>query len=265
MVGQFRLLSVDAYNGGSGSSTVTLNCPGQATVQTIVPAGQSLTLQTGWTGACSPVTVSSSNGYFINLKNLVIEFLGAPLPPPVISAVAAGSITSSGATITWTTNIPANTQVEYGTTTAYGNLTTLDTNLVTSHSVSLTGLTAGTLYHYRVRSTNTSGILAISGDFTFATVSTSTSTVTFDDISPASRVLSGQYPTGIIDWGSGTNWWLSAPYGLFTGQSVSFNTSSQTSASFTFLSNYRLASRQSYNVATDISHVTIIYPPPPPN
>src|SRR5260370_32392361 len=169
MVGQFRLLSVDAYNGGSGSSTVTLNCPGQATVQTIVPAGQSLTLQTGWTGACSPVTVSSSNGYFINLKNLVIEFLGAPLPPPVISAVAAGSITSSRATITWTTNIPANTQVEYGTTTAYGNLTTLDTNLVTSHSVPLPGLAASTLYHYRVRSTNPSGT-AVSGDFTFTTL-----------------------------------------------------------------------------------------------
>src|SRR5260370_6572573 len=187
ILGQFRLLSVDAYNGGSGSSTVTLNCPGQATVQTIVPAGQSLTLQTGWTGACSPVTVSSSNGYFINLKNLVIEFLGAPLPPPVISAVAAGSITSSGATITWTTNIPANTQVEYGTTTAYGNLTTLDTNLVTSHSVPLPGLTASTLYHYRVRSTNTSGIPAISGDFTFTTVATTTPTITFDATSPADR------------------------------------------------------------------------------
>jgi hypothetical protein len=89
--------------------------------------------------------------------------------PPAISNVAAAAITLSGATITWTTDQTSSSRVEYGTTTAYGSQTTLDSNLVTSHSMSLAGLTPGTLYHYRVRSANALGAEAISGDFTFTT------------------------------------------------------------------------------------------------
>jgi hypothetical protein len=71
---------------------------------------------------------------------------------PVISAVTTSAITTSGFTVTWTTDIASNSQVEYGPTAAYGSSTTLDTAMVTSHSVNVTGLTAGTLYHFRVRS-----------------------------------------------------------------------------------------------------------------
>src|SRR5207249_44386 len=72
--------------------------------------------------------------------------------PPVISAVTATSITSSGATITWTTSETSDSQVDYGLTTAYGSTTTLNTSLVTAHSAALSGLAGTTLYHYRVRS-----------------------------------------------------------------------------------------------------------------
>jgi hypothetical protein len=93
--------------------------------------------------------------------------------PPTISSVASGSITSSGATITWTTNEASDTQVEYGTTTSYGSSTTLNTVKVTSHSATLSGLSASTLYHYRVKSRDAAGNLATSGDFTFTTASSS--------------------------------------------------------------------------------------------
>jgi hypothetical protein len=88
---------------------------------------------------------------------------------PVISAVAASSITASGATIGWTTNDASDSQVDYGTTTAYGSANALNGSLVTAHSMSLSGLTGSTLYHYRVRSRDASGNLALSGDFTFTT------------------------------------------------------------------------------------------------
>ena len=88
---------------------------------------------------------------------------------PNISAVTAGAVTSSGATITWTTNQPSNSQVVYGTTTAYGSSSALNTTLVTAHSVVLTGLAAGTTYHYAVKSANSAGVLATSSDATFAT------------------------------------------------------------------------------------------------
>ena len=88
---------------------------------------------------------------------------------PVISAVAASGISISRATITWTTNEASDSQVEYGTTIAYGRSTVLNSSLVTSHSQTLTGLSAGTTYHYRVRSQDASGNLAVSDDFIFRT------------------------------------------------------------------------------------------------
>lgn len=89
---------------------------------------------------------------------------------PVISSINSSSITSSGATITWTTNESSDTQVEYGTTTSYGSSTTLNTALVTSHSQSLSSLTPNTLYHYRVKSKDAAGNLATSADNTFTTL-----------------------------------------------------------------------------------------------
>src|SRR5205814_477907 len=88
---------------------------------------------------------------------------------PLISAVNAGLVSTSGATITWTTDQPSDSQVEYGTTATYGSMAPLSSTLVTSHAQALTGLTTNTVYHYRVRSTNASGQLALSGDVTFQT------------------------------------------------------------------------------------------------
>jgi hypothetical protein len=69
--------------------------------------------------------------------------------------------------ITWSTPVPGDSLVEYGTTTAYG-LNKYDGTSVTAHSVQLTGLAAATQYHYRV-STLGAGFYAASTDFTFTT------------------------------------------------------------------------------------------------
>ena len=55
------------------------------------------------------------------------------------------NITRSGATVTWSTNEAADSQVEYGTSTAYGAASALDPALVTNHTVTLTGEATGTL------------------------------------------------------------------------------------------------------------------------
>jgi hypothetical protein len=91
---------------------------------------------------------------------------------PSISAISVSAITTTGATITWTTDVAATSQVEYGTTTAYGSVSVLNSTLVTSHSQLLAGLTAGTLYHYRVHSKNSAGVESISADAAFSTNST---------------------------------------------------------------------------------------------
>ncbi len=90
--------------------------------------------------------------------------------PPSISGISPSGITSSGASIAWTTNEASDSQVEYGPTTSYGQSTPLDTTRVTAHSTALSGLQSSTLYHYRVKSRDAAGNLATSADQTFTTL-----------------------------------------------------------------------------------------------
>ena len=89
--------------------------------------------------------------------------------PPAISAIQVTQLTSQGARVSWTTNEASDTQVEYGVTTSYGSTTALDSALATSHGATITGLLPDTLYHYRVRSRDMVGNLAMSADGTFRT------------------------------------------------------------------------------------------------
>lgn len=91
--------------------------------------------------------------------------------PPAISSVNAIAITLNEATITWATDEPADSQVQYGATTAYGSATGLNPAMATAHSQGLTGLQPGTVYHYRVLSRDAAGNLATSSDVTFTTAS----------------------------------------------------------------------------------------------
>jgi len=86
-----------------------------------------------------------------------------------ISGVKASNITDVSVTISWVTDKPATSQMEYGTTDAYGSTTTLDQKLTTSHSITLTGLKPSTTYHFKVKSKDASGNEATSQDQTFTT------------------------------------------------------------------------------------------------
>ena len=99
-------------------------------------------------------------------------FITLALPdttPPVITEVNGSNVVESSATITWTTDEPATSQVEYGKTTDYGLTTALDESLVTSHCVSLNGLEPSTTYHFRANSKDETGNEALSDNYTFVT------------------------------------------------------------------------------------------------
>lgn len=89
-------------------------------------------------------------------------------PPPQISGVSVSSVTNTQATIQWTTDQASSSQVEYGATASYGMGSPLNSDPVTSHSVTLTGLTPSATYHFRVKSGAPSGDSA-SGDYSFTT------------------------------------------------------------------------------------------------
>jgi hypothetical protein len=139
--------------------------------------------------------------------------------PPAISNTTSGSITSTGATVTWTTNEAASTQVDYGLTTAYGASTALNTTLSTAHSAALTGLQAATLYHYRVRSSDAAGNAAVSSDATFTTAAALDTTApvisgpTASTISATSAVITwstNEASTSVVDYGLTTAYGLSS-------------------------------------------------------
>lgn len=113
-----------------------------------------------------------SLGAALFLSFLMVTFGVSPTQAQTwISAVSA-STTATGAGITWTTAVPSDSQVEYGTTAAYGNISSLAAAKIAAHSITLTGLAAGTTYHFRVRSGDASGVLVVSPDYTLKLAAT---------------------------------------------------------------------------------------------
>jgi len=92
----------------------------------------------------------------------------ADTTPPVISAINTGGLTSQGAIVTWLTDENSNGAVDYGLSTAYGLLSS-NATFLTAHSMSLSGLSPTTLYHFRVRSRDPAGNSSSSADGTFTT------------------------------------------------------------------------------------------------
>jgi len=110
--------------------------------------------------------------------------------------VGATSITQSGVVVSWTLNEPATGQVEYGLTSAYGSATTPELSFNWSYHIQqVSGLSPGTLYHYRVRSQDAAGYLSISGDYTFTTLSATPSPTPTTAPSPTPTTAPSPTPT----------------------------------------------------------------------
>ncbi|MGD0797953.1 MAG: fibronectin type III domain-containing protein [Acidobacteriaceae bacterium] len=102
---------------------------------------------------------------------------------PLISNVTVSGITATSATITWSTDVAASGQVNYGTTASYGSKSALN-GASTTQSITLTGLTPGQAYDFAVSATNAAGAIATSANATFTTTSG-----TFTLSAPASITL----------------------------------------------------------------------------
>jgi hypothetical protein len=109
------------------------------------------------------------------LIGFTIAFSADTNAQQVISGISVNSITESSAVINWTTSLSGNSQVYYGTTSAYGLSTLVDSTLTTAHSMILYSLAPGTAYHFQVRSGNSGGNVSTSGDNTFTSASLASS------------------------------------------------------------------------------------------
>jgi LPXTG-motif cell wall-anchored protein len=105
-----------------------------------------------------------TQGNLALISNYILTYIGGIFAinlPPVITEEAVVALGETSATITWTTDHPATSRVVYDTVShsimdvapnyGYANSTVEADNSpkVTSHSVTLTGLTSGTTYYYR--------------------------------------------------------------------------------------------------------------------
>ncbi len=195
--------------------------------------------------------------------------------PPTISAVSSSSITQSSANISWTTNELADTQVEYGVTTGYGSASPLNTSAVTSHRVSLSGLAANTVYHYRVKSKDAANNPSISQDFTFTTPLQSQT-----NVAPVISSFTASPSTITIIGGSTSLSWsvsgtpsptlsINNSVGSVTGASKSVSPTITTTYTLTATNSAGSATKQvtvAVNTVASMSSALspVVIPPPPP-
>ncbi len=81
-------------------------------------------------------------------------------PTLLVSSVEASTIGETSATITWTTDLLSDSQAEYGNNINLGLHTTLNSNLTTNHSVTISNLSPDTSYYFRVKSKPTPASVA---------------------------------------------------------------------------------------------------------
>ena len=94
---------------------------------------------------------------------------GAAALGPAISNVSTGNVTASSATISWTTDVPGSSVVNYGTTASYG-FSVVDSTLTKSHALTLTGLASGTRYVFQVVSANAAGVSTLGAELSGFTI-----------------------------------------------------------------------------------------------
>jgi len=128
----------------------------------------------------APLTVPNITNNQLDLSNDVITKKvlpgsGSDQTPPQISGVRV-SVTQNTAEIVWTTDEPSTSQVFYGTSGFFNKNSPTDSELVTNHKVSLTGLLPSQAYSFEVFSEDASGNSEHSMADVFTTLEATSST-----------------------------------------------------------------------------------------
>ncbi|MFH0853982.1 MAG: fibronectin type III domain-containing protein [bacterium] len=110
-------------------------------------------------------STDDNNGNYYNFSTL------ADSTGPSISSAIESDITSGSAKISWTTDEPATSQIQYGIQSGTLTLSTsLNQALSLSHLVELSGLSENTIYYYKIISNDEQGNSGESAENNFSTV-----------------------------------------------------------------------------------------------
>ena len=120
------------------------------------------------------VCLATSQSEYSEANNCLEKVWVCDTTPPTISGgPTATGITTTGFTITWTTNEAATSEVRYSLLPRISGTSQSVAGTRTSHSVPITGLRANTSYYVSVRSVNTSGLASVSREILVRTAASS--------------------------------------------------------------------------------------------
>ncbi len=134
----------------------------------------------------------------------------------VFSGIETASVGTSSVVIHWTTDLPSDSQVEYGDGVLFGSATTLDRALITDHSATITNLSPHTNYIFRVKSKPFgTSVATVSGNHEFNTLA---GTVLASAPADVSNVQSPGITTStaMIAWNTDVNATGEVQYGIST-------------------------------------------------
>jgi len=110
---------------------------------------------------------------------------------PVITDVANTTPTTDSVTITWTTDEVSDSVVRYGTVSITYTISESDATMVTSHSITLTGLSLNTTYYFVVNSTDSSDNSNESEEHSFTTAAVGPPELISCVITPTPPIVQG--------------------------------------------------------------------------
>jgi uncharacterized repeat protein (TIGR02543 family) len=126
--------------------------------------GQLLSLNRGGSAVSYTIEVIKGINYALfpatTGSGTFVANYGIDQTAPLISNIQVATDGSGNATITWDTDEPATSIVDYGSSGSALSFNTTETALVTSHSLVLSGLTLGVSYDYRVSAADLASNLA---------------------------------------------------------------------------------------------------------
>jgi len=201
--------------------------------------------------------------------------------PPAATTSAATNKTTSGATLNGTVNAnntSTTVTFEYGTTTSYGQTATATPSPITDMtntdvSSSITGLTAGTTYHFRVKAVNSVGT-TYGSDMTFTTagLAPTATTMAATNKTATGATLNATVNANMVSTVVTFEYGTTTSYGQTVNASpspVTGNTITNVSANLTGLTagttyHFRVKAVNSVGTTYGIDMTfTTLYPPPP--
>ncbi len=135
---------------------------------------------------------------------------------PKLRDVAFWGVNGSGVTISWSTDLPSNSSVVYGTTEALDQVTPVDPKLSNSHGAVLKGLKGGTKYYFAAQSADAAGNVGRSAVYSFTTKVTAPPTISAIVVKPGANHHADISWTTSVPANSYVQYGITTAYGTYS-------------------------------------------------